>query len=396
MFSRYFTCLLVLLVAVAGCSGDAVPPDSRPAPSTSAQTTTTTAETTTTAPPFAVSGAPDELMSLIEQFYTFATRMSDQAPAAVPAILDLIPVASVETPTTGVASIGRFMEAEVAVIEMDEDVFLTVNDGSGWRIVGGRWPSMSVPAYFGETPRLVLVAGSDARPGEDPAATRADSVHIAALDGSGAGALVGIPRDSWVNVPGIGNRKFTASLAIGGPPTMLETIREVTGLPVEGYVLTGFVGFQEMLGNVLGGISMSVPRAIQDSASGADFDPGDQYLNGPNALALARARKTLPGGDFTRSEHQGLILLATARTVRAMGYAAIPRLMEMSEPWLLTDLTAEQLLTFSALLIETNPESIPNVVAPGTVGTAGGASVVFLTDEAEGIWVDLADGRLEP
>lgn len=393
MFRSSLTAPLALVLLVVGCSSDPAPPDSRPAASTSSTTTTTTMATSTTT--FSVTDAPEALVDELERFYVFATGQTDDPPNAVGPVLDGLPRVPVDTPSTGVTSIGVFRETGIAVVEMAEDVFLAVDDGSGWRIVGGKWPSLSAPAYYGESPRLVLIVGSDARPGEDPAAKLADSVHVAALDGSGSGAVVGVPRDSWVDVPGVGNRKFTASLALGGPDTMLETAKAVSGLPLEGYVLTGFVGFQEMLGNVLGGISMFVPRAIQDSASGADLDQGDQYLNGPNALALARARKTIPGGDFTRSEHQGLIMIATARTVAAMGYAAIPRLMEMSEPWLLTDMSAEQLLTFSALLIETDPERVRNVVLPGTLGTAGGASVVFLTDEADGIWVDLADGRLD-
>ena len=388
--------VLILAVLVAACTGEAIPPDSRPAGSIEPATSTTAPTTTTTTPDFEVEGASVELTTLLEQFYSFATGRTVRPPPVVSPVLDLLPRASTgTTPTEGTASMGTFRDVAIAVVEMENDVSLAVDDGAGWRIVGGRWPSLSIPAHYGDTPRLVLVVGSDARPGEDPASKLADSVHLAALDGSGSGALVGIPRDSWVEVPGIGSRKFTTSLALGGPDTMLETARKMSGLPVEGYVLTGFVGFQEMLGNVLGGVMMDVPRPIVDSASGADFDRGEQYMNGPNALALARARKTLPGGDFTRSEHQGLIMIAAARTVRAMGHGAIPPLMEMSESWLLTDLTAEQLLTFSALVIETPPENLKNVVLPGSLGTVGTASVVFLTDEADDILIDLADGRLD-
>jgi LCP family protein required for cell wall assembly len=197
-----------------------------------------------------------------------------------------------------------------------------------------------------------------------------------------------------VPIAGGGRSKINSSLANYGTEGMMHTFRDLTGLPIEGYVLTGFLGFQEMLGNVLGGIDLVVPYAISDSASGADFQPGTQYVNGPQALAFSRARKSLPNGDFTRSANQGLVLIDTAKNLQAKGYGVIPRALELSEPWMLTDLSPEQLLTFSALLIGTNLDTIQNQVVPGSNGTAGSASVVYISDSASAVWADLADGRL--
>ncbi len=398
MLRRALFATLALSLLVTSCSGEAEPPDTSPplASSTSSSSTTTSSTTTTTTPPLVeIDGAPAEVVDLVRAFYAFATGTTDSEPAATPGVLEILPRTPVSTPVSGVASLGQYSGQGVATVEVESDLFLLVDAGAGWSIIGGKWPSLGVAATFGGAPRLVLVVGSDARPGEDPAGARADSIHLSALNGAGAGAFVGVPRDSWVGVPGVGNRKITASLAIGGPDKLVETFEAMSGLDVEGYVLTGFVGFQEMLGNVLGGINMFVPRAIRDSASGADLEAGDQYLNGPEALALARARKTLPGGDFTRSEHQGLIMIATARTVGRLGFAAIPRLMEMSEPWLVTNLSPEQLLTLSALLVETDPDAISNLVLPGRTGQVGSASVVFVGSSAATIWQDVADGVLD-
>jgi LCP family protein required for cell wall assembly len=251
-----------------------------------------------------------------------------------------------------------------------------------------------LPAYYGPTPRLVAVVGSDARPWEEVVTSRADSIHIIGLDGAGGGGIVGVPRDSFVPVAGGGSRKINASLADHGPEGMMQTFRDLTGLPLEGYVLTGFLGFQELLGNVLGGIDLVVPYAVSDAASGADFEPGAQYVNGPEALAFARARKVFADGDFTRSANQGLILIDAAKNLRTKGYGAIPRLMELGEPWMMTDLGPEQLLTFAALIIGSDLDTMPNMVAPGSSGWAGSASVVYLSDSVNALWADLADGRL--
>lgn len=395
MLRKQLIAVLTLTITIVSCSSAAAPPQTSLGGSPTTSTTLSSTTTTTLAPELEVDGAPTDMVAVLRGFYEYATGVSDEPPSAIPEVVESLPLAPAPTPLTGVASIGQFAGQSVATVEAETDLFLMVDDGSGWSIVGGKWPSLSIPPHFGGSPRLVLVVGSDARPGEDPASTRADSIHLAALDGGGAGALVGVPRDSWVSVPGVGNRKINASLAIGGPAKLVETFESMSGLTVEGYLLTGFVGFQEMLGNVLGGIRMVIPMVIKDAASGADFDIGEQYLNGPAALALARARKTLPGGDFTRSEHQGLIMIATAQTVRALGYGVIPRLMEMSEPWLLTDLTPAQLLTISAMLVDTDPANIGNVVLPGSPGQVGSASVVFVGSSAPAIWEDASDGHLD-
>lgn len=392
------TLLLTLAVLIGACSGS---PTEAPRPSvgSTAPPTTTTTEpptTTTTTPSFEIEGAPRGVTLVVRDFYAYASGESADRPPAPDAVLDSISPGEVDLTFRGSAQTGVFKEQRLAVVEIGSDVFLAVDgDETGWRIVGGEWPSLSVPAYFGETPRHVAVVGSDARPGQDVDRSRADSIHFVALDGEGGGAVVGLPRDSWVSVPGHGRTKITNSLSRGGPEALMGAFADLTGLPFEGYVMTGFSGFESLLGSVLGGVSVEVPFAINDRWAHVSLQAGTQVLDGAQALGFSRARKTVPGGDFTRSEHQGLILLASAESVRSMGVGSIPGLLERSEPHIITDLSAEQLLTFSAMAIYSDLDEMPNIVAPGSPGSAGGASVVFLSSSVDELWADLADGRLE-
>jgi LCP family protein required for cell wall assembly len=309
-------------------------------------------------------------------------------------ILALIEPAPAKTPRSGVASVGVFNKQGVATVMMNDDLFLMVNNGDGWRIVGGKWPSISVKARLGPSPRLIAVVGSDARPGEDMLTTRTDSIHFVGLDGKGHGGIVGVPRDSWVSIAGGGTSKINAALSWAGPEGMLETFRDLSGLRLEGYVMTGFAGFEEMISSVLGGFELVVPYPMRDQASKADFEAGPQVVDGDEALAFARTRKTLPNGDFDRSANQGLLMLDVLRNLKGKGYLAIPKLLELSEPFMMTDLGPAELLTFAAQTIATKKAAIPNVVAPGSPGWAGSASVVFLSDSVSELWADLADGRL--
>lgn len=386
--------LLAITLALVACSSE----EPVASTTTTAPTTTTTSTiptTTTTVVSVSVTDAPPGLADLVEGFYRYATGGASTAPPAPPSVVDAIEPAETEVPAEGTASVASFGGQQVAVVEMDSDVFLAVEDEAGWRIVGGEWPSLDLEAYYGDGPRHVAVVGSDARPGQDVASSRADSIHFVALDGAGGGAIVGLPRDSFVAVPGFGNRKVTTSLSLGGPETLMGAFTDLTGLPFEGYVMTGFAGFEAMLGDVLGGVEVEVPFAINDRWAHVTLNAGLQMLDGAQALGFSRARKTVPDGDFTRSEHQGVVLLGAAAMVQAGGVSAIPALMELSEPHLVTDMTPEALLTFSAMAVRADLENIDNVVAPGSPGSAGGASVVFLHDSADDLWADLADGTLE-
>lgn len=393
MKRRAITALILIALTAAACSGEATPAVSPP--STSSTLATTTLPTTTTTAPLALENAAPELTDVVDAFYKYAYQKTDTPPDMPAPVLQQIVPAPGTPPTTGVASVATFKEAMVATVVVGTDTFLAVADGGGWRIVGGEWPDLAIPAFYGEGPRVVAVIGSDARPNETVTETRADSIHFVGLDGAGGGAVVGLPRDSYVPIPGHGKRKITDSLALGGPDLLMQSLRDLTGLPFEGYVLTGFSGFEELISTVLGGVEVVVPFAINDKNAKATLKAGQQILNGFDALAFARARKTLPGGDFTRSEHQGVILIGAAMGVRSLGMSAIPGLLEASEPYLLTDLTAEQLLTFAAMTINSDLDNIPNIVAAGSAGSAGGASVVYLSSSAPALFSDLADGRLD-
>jgi polyisoprenyl-teichoic acid--peptidoglycan teichoic acid transferase len=394
MFRRSTSLFVVLSIMLAACSGE----ETIESTTTSAPSTTTTSApstTTTTLAPLSLEGAPAGLVQVVDGFYAYASGRSADPPAAPERVVAGINPSSGNTPTNGTAAVATFMDEGVAVVEVESDVFLAVEDEAGWRIVGGEWPSLSVAAFYGDGPRHLAVVGSDARPGEPVDRTRADSIHFVALDGEGGGAVVGLPRDSYVAVPGFGRQKILASLARGGPETMLAAFLELTGLPLEGYVLTGFAGFEELLSSVLGGVTVEVPFAINDRWAHVSLEAGVQLLDGAQALGFARARKTVPGGDFARSRHQGVILLGAARAVQAMGVSAIPTLLELSEPHLMTDLSAEQLLTFSTMVISADLDTVPNIVAPGSPGMAGSASVVYLSGSVAELWADLANGRLD-
>jgi LCP family protein required for cell wall assembly len=279
------------------------------------------------------------------------------------------------------------------VVEAGSDITLAVADPD-WRVVGGWWPSRQLAPLLGEFPRTVAVVGSDARPREDRETARSDSIHFVTLDGEGSAVVVGLPRDSWVPIPGKWTTKVNAALSLGGPELMMQTFIELTGAEFDGYLVTGFAGFQDMIG-VLGGLEIDVPTSLSDRSAKASIQAGLQVLEAADALAFTRVRKALPNGDFGRQANGGLALIAAAGMLKTMGVAAVPGLMEGSWDMYSTDMGAEELLTLAAAVSRVDLEQVSNVVAAGSSGSAGGASVVFLRDGAHDTFEDMVDGRLE-
>lgn len=389
--------VVALTLLLAACSAGAEPTSSTTTSTTSSTTTTSTTTTTTTTPTtttvqrLEVEGDDPDLAELVTLLYSGeADAASFPGPEVVTQAFSTF---EGEMPTQATTRVAEWDDdTRLGVVEADGDVTLAVANPD-WRVVGGWWPTIEME-LLGSFPKIVAVVGSDARPGEDREATRADSIHFVGIDADGNAGIVGVPRDAWVPIPGAGNSKINASLVFGGPEMMMDTFTELTGLDFDGYLLTGFAGFEGLI-EVLGGLEMDVPRNFNDQAAKAYLEAGEQVLTAADALALSRVRKTIPGGDFQRQEHGGLVMMAAQAMLRANGPGGLPGILAGSRPHLSTDLSPAELLRLSAAITRVDPDRVTNVVASGGVGYAGSASVVFLADSAADLWQDLADGSLE-
>lgn len=254
----------------------------------------------------------------------------------------------------------------------------------------------------GKRTLFVLAIGSDARPGVCEPVERclADSIHLIGINPRKGGASVlGFPRDSYVPIPGVGTQKINNALFAGGPELVVQTIEELVGVEIDSYFLTSFAGLKRMV-NSVGGIEVEIPYPMNDASSGAVFEAGPQELDGKQALAFARNRKSTPNGDFSRSENQGLLMLGALeqfrKDVRRDPFSMFTWLVSGIEH-IQTDLSAVELFQLSMAALTVNPNRVVNRVTPGGIGTAGGASIVTLGSEAEAMFADIADdGLIEP
>ncbi len=253
-----------------------------------------------------------------------------------------------------------------------------------------------LPALEGRRPLFVLAIGSDARPGQAPQSTRADSIHLIGLDLRRRRAtILGFPRDSYVPIPGHGTDKINSALFLGGPELVVQTIENVTDIRVDFWVLTGFQGFVRFWNDV-GPIDVDVPRPMFDAASGANFTAGVHAFMGREALAFARDRHDVPGGDIGRSENHGRLLIAAlAKLSKKVKANPATLLLWMSAGWrsVTTDISPRELLQLAMTVVQFKKKAVNNLVVPSSTGTAGAASVVFIASSARAIYADMrADG----
>lgn len=244
-----------------------------------------------------------------------------------------------------------------------------------------------------------LLVGTDSRStepttGEDVAyapGARSDVVMLAQMSADRrSAAVVSIPRDSWVDVPGRGRAKVNAAYAWGGPALLVGTVEELTGVRVDHFAVIDFAGFQSVV-DAIGGVDVDV--AAPTSSAGVAFQAGLNHLDGEAALVYVRQRHELPGGDLARAARQQNVLRAVVGKLVDVDmltrFAFIAALTHsVSVDATLTN-TGLRLLAF-----DMRPQQVVFLTAPVRgAGMEGRQSVVLLDDaRAAGLWAALRDG----
>lgn len=251
--------------------------------------------------------------------------------------------------------------------------------------------ALVLPTWDDDRILTILIIGSDAglpRPG-DPRTGRADGLHVLAVDTKELRAtIVDIPRDSYIS-----GSKVNGFLSFGGPDRLVSVLSGYTGIKFDYYALTNFRGMKDMTRG-MGGITTTLDTAINDSASQANLKAGEQRLNGYEALAYTRARKTVAGGDFGRTAHQGQLLQSVHRDLRAR-HADLPSLTKMISVFsqnTVTDIPSSQMFRLGALALRLKPKHVKRVSLSGPTGFVGPESVVFLQQGSA--FSDIRAGRI--
>ena len=161
-------------------------------------------------------------------------------------------------------------------------------------------------------PQTLMLIGSDVptpgTQGQGPRGRgeqRSDTVILVRFDPSeGQTALMSLPRDLKVSIPGHGTDRLNAAYNLGGPKLTLETVKRLTGLQINHVVDIDFEGFQAAV-DKLGCVYTDVDRnyySAGDEYAFINLDAGYQRLCGEDALSYVRFRHE--DTDLVRSARQ--------------------------------------------------------------------------------------------
>jgi LCP family protein required for cell wall assembly len=224
--------------------------------------------------------------------------------------------------------------------------------------------------------------------------------------------VVSIPRDTIVDLPSCKDSdgrvlpaardRFNAAFDRGGPGCTVKTVEEMTGLPIDHFVVLDFNGFKKTI-DALGGVEVCLTRPLQDSKSGVDLPAGRTRVGGEEALSFVRVRHNIgDGSDISRINRQQIFLSSLIQEVTGSGLLTDPlrvwRVLSESSKSIATDTAladSDGLLALAASLSGLRPKDISFVTLPW-LPNADGATIVADQPKADAIWAALADEKPWP
>lgn len=257
-----------------------------------------------------------------------------------------------------------------------------------------------------------LIAGSDSRQGLTAAqerefvtgfgitGQRSDTIMILHIPSNGGrAALISIPRDSYVNIPGHGMNKINAAFAEGGPKLLAKTVQQDTGLYINHFMDIGFGGFVRVVNDV-GGVRMCLATPLHDVSSGVDLKKGCQTLNGGQALAYVRDRHSFATQDLQREQDQRLFLKALLKKMTSTGvilnpFSSLPAAIGVVDS-LTVDEGTSLLDLYSAARALRDPITTTVPISSANAVTPAGDSVLWNTTQAKQLFSALRNDTKIP
>ncbi len=156
-------------------------------------------------------------------------------------------------------------------------------------------------------------------------------VHIG--EDAGHVTVVGLPRDSLVEIPGYTDAdgtqhgahmdKINAAFTLGGPALTVKTVENATGIKIDHYVGVSFLGFMAMV-DAVDGVDVCLDAPIKDNPkyTSLDLPAGRSTIRGGMALSFVRARHV--GTDFGRMKRQQQFMASLLKKATSLGIVSNP------------------------------------------------------------------------
>jgi polyisoprenyl-teichoic acid--peptidoglycan teichoic acid transferase len=211
-------------------------------------------------------------------------------------------------------------------------------------------------------------------PENDVFAGRSDTMLLLRVDpDTQAVSVLSIPRDTQVDIPGLGIEKINYANVEGGPTLSAQVVsRTLNGVTIDRYVRVSTGAFRELV-DLMGGIEVDVPERMEyvDNTQKLkiDLQPGRQTLTGEQAEQFARFRNDA-NGDIGRVQRQQQVIRALREKLSSpVMITRIPQAIELFQKYIDTNLTMEEMLALANFGLDLDQENFRMVLLPGRFST---------------------------
>lgn len=244
----------------------------------------------------------------------------------------------------------------------------------------------------GPPAKNILLMGSDSRgaaPASQTAAPsdqRSDVLMLVHIPSDRKNVYsISLMRDLWVSIPGHGEAKINAALALGGVPLVVQTVESLLNQRIDHVVSLDFEGFKGLT-EALGGVEVNSNVAF--STGPFSYAAGTNTLSGDNALAFVRERYAFPDGDYQRVRNQQAFIKGVlAKTINAETLSSpvtVSNLVNAFSPFVAVDksLDAASLGSLAVELKDVRPQNMTMFTLPtGGIGTSVDGQSIVLIDK---------------
>ncbi len=236
-------------------------------------------------------------------------------------------------------------------------------------VVGGQYKSLFSESISEKNDKgktiNILFMGIDARDAKSN--SRSDTMILASIDSkSNKVAMVSIPRDTHIKNALGRSDKINSVNYLKGPEAACDTVSKLLSTSVDYYVVTNFVGFEEIV-DTLGGVDIDVEADMdhQDVSYSINLSKGYQHLNGDKALQYVRYRGG-PTADIGRTQRQQKFIKAlAAQMFKAKTIMKLHKLLPQIEKSVHTNIPMSDMLYLANMAKKIDTEHITAQTLPG-------------------------------
>ncbi|MBG0786838.1 MAG: LCP family protein [Anaerolineaceae bacterium] len=233
----------------------------------------------------------------------------------------------------------------------------------------------------------ILVMGLDYREWSAGEIPHSDTMILFTMDPlNQTAAIVSIPRDIWVSVPGYDYEKINTAYYLGelnnlpggGAALAARTVEEFLGIPVDYYAQVDFQAFIDFIDDIQG-VRLDIKEPITIDRLGqwntVTLEPGLITLPGDYALAYVRTRYT-EGGDFDRASRQQEVIMAIRDRILEFDMlptlvANAPQIYEDLAGGINTNMSLSQVIKLAWSAMDIDRENIQQVIISNEYITLG-------------------------